>query len=347
MFFRKGFATKYPTVLDLKLTNRCNLSCEICGQAANRKNGRIEFLHEDLCFEDIKRFFDPVKIFFDYVYLWGGEPFLHRDLTKFIDYFAFTSRFCEISTNGLLLYENAENLIQHKIDSVIVSLDGPPEIHDKIRGKTGCFDKAIAGIKKLSQLKTSQDKKPLIRINCVICEFNQSHLLSFVKEIIKLPISSIVLQFPTFTTAESCRRYEELLRIYCQAAILSTARGFLRSYPVDTKLISDQIKQILALYKEKVSIYQSCINSEGDIEAYFNAYPKKIGRRACNLISNGLVIEPNGDVVACLDFPDVVLGNLKDGFISVWHNKLRKSFWKMLRTSGGLPICNRCCQFLH
>ena len=337
---------KYPDQVFLKLTNRCNLACEICGQARNRKNNPIAFANEDLNFNRTKVFLEQIPTLYSYVFLWGGEPLLHPDLLKFIDYFSSTSKHTEINTNGMLLYEKAPYLVKHKVNRIIISLDGPAEVHDAIRNKPGCYEKVIAGVDRLASLKTRRHKEPLIQINCVISEMNQSCLLSFIKTINKLPVSTIVLQFPCFVTASFCCRYEEMLKRYYGMREASTARGFLRNYPVDINLIAKQIKQITALYGNKVLIYQRFLRTEGDFKTYFHLYRKLFGQRICHFIFNGLSIEPNGNIVGCPDFHDIILGNIRQGFNRIWNNKKYVLFRRLFCKHGNFPICNRCCHFL-
>ena len=53
---------------------------------------------------------------------------------------------------GLLLEKHAQAIVEH-LDEVIVSLDGPPEIHDQIRRVPGAFDRMHAGVRALHQLQ--------------------------------------------------------------------------------------------------------------------------------------------------------------------------------------------------
>jgi MoaA/NifB/PqqE/SkfB family radical SAM enzyme len=80
----------------------------------------------------------------------GGEPLLRTDVGELIKFGKNLGFKCFISTNGTLIPQNIEKL--KDIDLVLISIDGPEEIHDNIRGK-GNFQKTIEGLKILQKNK--------------------------------------------------------------------------------------------------------------------------------------------------------------------------------------------------
>ena len=67
-----------------KITSRCNDNCDFCIERKFMKKKRA-----DLSFEEIKKNFEYLNNEFklDYVVITGGEPTLHPDFLKIIDYF--------------------------------------------------------------------------------------------------------------------------------------------------------------------------------------------------------------------------------------------------------------------
>jgi MoaA/NifB/PqqE/SkfB family radical SAM enzyme len=85
------------------------------------------------------------------IYLSGGEPLLHPDIFKMID-FTFT-QFDRVSilTNGILVPRYVDRLKDFKDKLCVqVSLDGNSYINDKIRGK-GVFDQAVEALTVLNR----------------------------------------------------------------------------------------------------------------------------------------------------------------------------------------------------
>jgi Fe-coproporphyrin III synthase len=78
----------------------------------------------------------------------GGEPLMHSDLFALCK--PLRARGIEVSilSTGLLFERYAAGIVEHT-DSAIVSLDGPPELHDSIRHTPGGFaliERGIAAI---------------------------------------------------------------------------------------------------------------------------------------------------------------------------------------------------------
>ena len=83
----------------------------------------------------------------------GGEPLLHPQIDKIlkilIDNFNVT-----LNTNGTIL-NKLEKLFLYPPYSVQISIDGPKDIHERIRGK-GTYEKSLQFIKKLKQSDISK-----------------------------------------------------------------------------------------------------------------------------------------------------------------------------------------------
>jgi radical SAM protein with 4Fe4S-binding SPASM domain len=55
---------------------------------------------------------------------------------------------------------------------------------------------------------------------------------------------------------------------------------------------------------------------------------------------------PNGDVVNCRDFPDIIMGNVKDQpLLEIYNCEKFQAFRRALaKAPGGVfPTCSRCC----
>lgn len=86
------------------------------------------------------------------VVLTGGEPLLHNDLAALCGFFHDLTIHITLLTTGLLLLKRAEEVARH-FDEVILSLDGPQEIHDNIRRVNGAYDligRGVAAVRCLS-----------------------------------------------------------------------------------------------------------------------------------------------------------------------------------------------------
>lgn len=114
----------------------------------------------------------------------GGEPLVREDIIEIIDYAKWQLHFpyVRLQTNGVLL--NNTQIIRAcilSLDDLWISVDGVGEIHDKIRGSAGTFDKVEENIRLFNKMRGQQHFPNLI-INTVVTKHN-SHQLSEIKQL--------------------------------------------------------------------------------------------------------------------------------------------------------------------
>jgi MoaA/NifB/PqqE/SkfB family radical SAM enzyme len=80
------------------------------------------------------------------VMLTGGEPLLHANLWALCDRLRAENIRLTLVTTGLLLEAHAA-AVARSIDDVVVSLDGPAPIHDRIRRVPKGFDRVVRGLR--------------------------------------------------------------------------------------------------------------------------------------------------------------------------------------------------------
>ena len=93
----------------------------------------------------------------------GGEPLVRRDMGAILQYAKAKGFAVFVSTNGVLLPEQAEVL--EWVDHVNLSLDGNREVHDLVRG-AGTFDKALAA------LEVCRERGVGVSLQCVLNKNN-------------------------------------------------------------------------------------------------------------------------------------------------------------------------------
>ncbi|MES9901885.1 MAG: radical SAM protein [Sedimenticola sp.] len=130
-----------PILVDFNITNRCNLHCPFC-YANSTKDAE-----DELDFDTIKSIlFQLDEMNVQRVSLVGGEPFIRDDIFDILSVCDHLDFSLIINTNAYLLTEEKiKRLKKHNISGVMISLDGPKDVHDKLRGK-GAYDKVVASI---------------------------------------------------------------------------------------------------------------------------------------------------------------------------------------------------------
>ena len=134
---------KKPVVV-WNMTRRCNLKCVHCyAQAVEAHDGADAIGTEQAkaMIDDLAAYGAPVMLFS------GGEPLVRKDLTELASHATSRGMRAVISTNGTLITpQKARELKQVGLSYVGISLDGMEEVHDRFRGVSGSFRKALEGI---------------------------------------------------------------------------------------------------------------------------------------------------------------------------------------------------------
>ncbi|MGW6426689.1 radical SAM protein [Nocardia sp. NPDC055053] len=119
-------------------TNACNLACSYCFQA---DTGMRSIPQRYLSLDEAARVIDAVKNVsaqrgVHHLELFGGEPLLPRT-AEVVRYLVTSASELGLSTrattNGVYLQQFADILGPGMLDDLQISLDGPPEIHDRRR----------------------------------------------------------------------------------------------------------------------------------------------------------------------------------------------------------------------
>jgi MoaA/NifB/PqqE/SkfB family radical SAM enzyme len=126
-------------ILILNAHSRCNCRCVMCDIWKRESNDQIRA-------QDLERHRTSLKnLRVRHVVLTGGEPLLHNDLPSLCNFFRDQQIHLTLLTTGLLLHKRAEE-VAALFDDIIISLDGPQEIHDSIRRVSGAYNLIHKGI---------------------------------------------------------------------------------------------------------------------------------------------------------------------------------------------------------
>jgi Fe-coproporphyrin III synthase len=119
--------------------SRCNCRCLMCDIWRDR--GKRE-----LAAADVARWLPEWRrLGVERVVLSGGEALLHSELWRLCDLLRGAGIGITVLSTGLLLARDAERLVA-VCDDVVVSLDGPRQVHDLIRNVPRAFDRLAEGV---------------------------------------------------------------------------------------------------------------------------------------------------------------------------------------------------------
>jgi MoaA/NifB/PqqE/SkfB family radical SAM enzyme len=79
----------------------------------------------------------------------GGEPFLYSGLLEVLLQAKQLGLRTAVTTNGYFLQPQRLEILREGIDILAVSLDGPPDLHNRLRGSPQAFDRLCSGLEHL------------------------------------------------------------------------------------------------------------------------------------------------------------------------------------------------------
>jgi MoaA/NifB/PqqE/SkfB family radical SAM enzyme len=256
----------------------------------------------------------------------GGEPLMHTDLFRLADILRSRSIRVTLLSTGLLLSRYAQQ-ISTGIDEVIVSLDGPPEIHDQIRRVPGAYSKLGDGIRDIHALN------PALPISgrCTVQRLNYAHPVETARAAKELGLNSISFlaadltstAFNRFQPWEAYRQAQIALTLE-EVVILERALERLESEWRGTGFIAEDAEKL-----RRISHH---------FRAQLGLVSPKPPR--CNAPWVSAVVESDGTVRPCFFHPPI--GSLKSqSLLNVVNGFQAQQFRNSLDVNTN-TICSRC-----
>jgi radical SAM protein with 4Fe4S-binding SPASM domain len=295
-FFKKILTTNLgffdPYELNFAITYKCNSRCTIC-------NIWKEKSENELSLKEIEKIVEKID-FVHWVRLTGGEPFLRKDYIEIVKIFKknLPNLFMLTTpTNGLLsdlIFEKVKEALGFfdKRYVITVSLDGPPKIHDKIRGVKGSWEKAIETYNKLKPLE-EKNKNFKVFFGYTISPHNVGFFKKTVEEVKKITpdIEADDFHINLFQTSN----------IYYKNLNQKIDKNYIEQAEKEIEIILNmrEKKDIISSIEDKYLKLGREYLKTGNI-------PIK-----CNVFNLSSFIDPFGNVYLCTIF-DRKLGNLRE-----------------------------------
>src|SRR5688572_3148274 len=179
-YMHKTHVIEELPILILYPHSRCNCRCLMCDI------WKIDTIKE-LSVADLEHHAGDIEaLAVRWVVFSGGEPLMHSDLFRLSDRLRSAGIRTTILTTGLLLEKHARPIV-NGIDDVIVSLDGPAEVHNRIRRTQRAFKLLSEGIRALHFTKSDFP----ISARCTIQRENFSCLRETMRTATNLGLRSI------------------------------------------------------------------------------------------------------------------------------------------------------------
>lgn len=334
-----------PAVVYVIVNSGCNLYCKMCDVGQKNRDSQFALnmlsADQDMDFEIFKKIVDEVAFFKPVIAITSTEPLIWKNLIKAIDYAKQKECPVQVTTNGLLLPKKIDSLIEAKLDSLWVSIDGIKELHNEIRGHSKSFENIKVGFLK------AKDKIKTRGINHVISNYNYHKVVDFAKEIVNFHPTVVSFSHLNFITKEMADTHN---KIYGKK-IPATPTCIDSVFPekVDYKILYEQVQEAEEILKKEAILVEHSpkFKSIEDIKDYYNNPSKIVAKKECRVPWEQAQFMANGDMIIMTRCFHVVMGNIKDSsFQDLWNSEKMKDFRKELMKAKMFPACTRCCGVL-
>lgn len=264
-----------------------------------------------------------------WVVLSGGEPLLHGSLWQLCELLRGLEVRVTLLSSGLLLARAAPDVARW-CDEVIVSLDGPRQVHDAIRRVPGAFDRLADGV---AAVRTAGPDLP-ISARCVVQKRNFRHLAETVRCARELDLDRI--SFLAADTASAAfnrpdgwapeRAAEVALDGEDVAAFAEVVERTVHDRAADLRdgFVAESPDRLRALVR-----HFAAVNGDAEPEP-----------RRCNAPWVSAVVEADGAVRPCFFHPP--FGDLREGPLAEVLTADRAAEFRRGLDVAADPICRSC-----
>ncbi len=336
-----------PQWIVLGVNNLCNMSCKMCDvgigyessnfyanlMGAKPLNMPLELAER--IFQQTARHFPATKIGYAFT-----EPIIYPHLIPSLQIADRLGLYTSMTTNALKLRNMADELAQAGLDDVFISLDGPPDIHNEIRGNKRSFEWAVEGMEKIFGI---QGRRPAVSVYCTITEWNIGRLREFVGLFKGMPLAGMGFMHTNFVSEEVADQHNAIYAGKYPAT--SSNMALIDMAKMDLPLLWEEIR---AIQSQDWGFPISFSPKFKDFEAmqHYYHHPGEIVGKICNDAFRMMMIKSDGTVIPahgrCYQH---TVGNIYETDLpQIWNSAAFGGFRKDLMAAGGLlPACARCC----
>jgi len=272
-------------------TYRCNAKCGMCDIWKYPTKPSEEFKPEIL---------NKLPGGISKLNITGGEPTLRQDIDEILDIVVKKSHGVEISTNGYFTNVLDRVTKKHKDIGVRISIEGLPEMNDKLRGLQNGFDRAMRsfltlrnnGVKNLGFAMTisGENCKDLLPIY-QMCSALECQLANAV-------VHNSFYFRKSDNRVDNLTEVEQAMREFIEALLSSTRK----------KLLKGKFKDWLRAY-----INQGLLKH---VQGKTRSLP-------CGAATDSFFLDPYGRILACNGSTEpMIMGDLsKQSFDEIWNSK--------------------------
>jgi MoaA/NifB/PqqE/SkfB family radical SAM enzyme len=308
--------------------NQCNCRCVMCDIWRIREP-------EEITQVDLQRHLSSFReLGVRWVVFSGGEPQMNSQLPYLAQMLRSENIRVTILTAGLLLESQAE-MIAASVDDVIVSLDGPSTVHNRIRRVSGAYEQMAAGVQALQRASAGM----AIHARCTVQKENHRWLRATIACAQETGLDSI-----SFLAAD------------LTSGAFNRPHGWSEERQHKIALNAEEVEALDSEIEQLISQCSAELNSGFIVESasklrkiahHFRAHLGQVPDVAprCNAPWVSAVIDASGEVRPC--FFHSPMGNIRTRSLPDILNGPEALRFRATLDIAADPICRRCVCSLY
>ena len=172
----KDKLSSFPFIVDVELTNNCNLSCIFCGQQTmKRQKGFMSWNILKKIVDECATHNTPIR------FIRWGEPFLHKKIIDFAKYVKDNGLLLHITNNGVAIKEkDMKNLVDIGLDSLIFSFQGATKEQYEAMRNNKKYDELKNNVLHMIEIR-GMSEKPFIHVSSTMTNETKEEIDAFLK----------------------------------------------------------------------------------------------------------------------------------------------------------------------
>lgn len=333
-----------PLTIYWSINSVCNLRCKMCDVGTANEEGtffktlRIDRKLHEIPIELFKSVVDEVKSTKPMMAINSTEPLMYKPIVEAVDYCSSLSIPVAITTGAYKLPELAKDLVKAGLTRLNVSIDGPEEVHNSIRGRKDVFQKAIEGIQVFDEESKRLQRRAEIYINCTITNLNYDKIKELFDSLKNVNYTNLNFVLMWYLSPGIVEKQNEKYENY------KISVSCFDSHVNPQNVKTDILKEQLELVKSEPKVNFLFKKNSDWIDFYFKnhdeIFPSSPGCMASWFFTQILA---DGKVVVYTRCHTEPLGNIhNDKLLDIWNGDKMKNWRSFIKKEQTMPMCARC-----
>jgi MoaA/NifB/PqqE/SkfB family radical SAM enzyme len=267
------------------------------------------------------------------------EPMMYKPLGEAINYCTYYDVKTAITTGAYNLRDRAEELADAKLGRLNVSIDGPAEVHNEIRGRKDTYERATEGIKKYYEAAKKKGYDPEIYINCTVTNLNYTKIEELYESLSEVPYTKLNVTLMWFLSPSIVKKHNA---------------EYGNKYPISVSCFDDHINpeavEIDVLHRQlnflskKDNVEILTPHGRDWLDFYFKKSDQVFADSpGCMASWYFTQILADGKVVVYTRCHTEGLGNINDTpLLDIWNGSKMKEWRDFIKRKKTMPMCARC-----